>query len=102
MTPTFYFEFKEDSKYPSWTDGKSIHISLPCFHAPEQLIEVISHELLHASAPDEGTLQMPEWMIDEILEHCGLLTYQLIQAQRLGPEPVEALSLSGGHQEVET
>ena len=102
MTPTFYFEFNEASKYPAWTDGKNIHISLPCFHAPEQLIEVISHEMLHASAPEEGTLRMPEWMIDEILSHLGLLAYQLVKSQAMGPEPVEVLSLPGGHQEVET
>ncbi len=98
----YHFEFDDEAKYPAETDGENIWIRLPCFHAPEQLIEVISHEMLHASAPEEGTLRMPEWMIDEILSHLGLLAYQLVKSQAMGPEPVEALSLPGGHQEGET
>ena len=42
--------------------------------------------------PDEGTLQMPEWMIDEILQHLDILSYQLVKSQALGLEPVEELN----------
>jgi len=53
------------------------------FKTPEGIMEVICHENLHASAPGEGTLQLPEWMIDEILSWTGLLRWQLKESGAL-------------------
>jgi len=89
LSRKYHFEFDDEAKYSAETDGENIWIRLPCFQTPESIIEVICHEDIHASAPDEGTLQMPEWMIEEILHYCRLLSYQLVD--KLSPEPVEAL-----------
>jgi hypothetical protein len=49
----------------------------------EWWVECICHEQLHASEPSEGTLTMPEWMIDEILSWTGLLEWQLRKSKML-------------------
>lgn len=49
-------------------------------------IENLCHEQIHASAPEEGTLSLPEWMIDGILEWTGLTSWQLLKSRVLKPK----------------
>lgn len=52
----------------------------------EWWVENICHEQIHASAPEDGTLSLPEWMIDGILEWTGLTSWQLLKSKALKPE----------------
>lgn len=68
----------EDNEWESMAEAKEgprrIIYRLPLlFYTPEGLIEVICHEQIHASAPVEGTLSLPDGMVDEILSWTGLL-----------------------------
>jgi len=52
----------------------------------EWWIETFCHEQIHASAPEDGTLGLPEWMIDGILEWTGLTSRQLLKSEALKPK----------------
>ena len=64
-------------------ETKIIHRLPPLSHTPEGLIKVLCHGQIRVSAIGEGTLELPDWMVDKILSWTGLLRWQLIENDSL-------------------